>query len=85
MKKHLLKISIGTIAFVVFIAIGCPYFFTPAQVSSTPKQVNKSKGLINRNSSGHYTRATGNKTKNAGGSKYSRVIYIGESTEGLLD
>lgn len=81
MKKSLLKICIGSVAFMVFLAIGYPTFF--GQQNNTESVANK-KGLISRNGSGHFTKNTGKHLKN-NNSGYTGVIYIGESTEGLLD
>ncbi len=82
MKKSLLKICIGTVAFMVFLAIGYPK--ASVQQGSTEKAKTK-KALINRNGSGHFTRNTGKYSKSSNSSEYTGVIYIGESTEGLLD
>ena len=82
MKKSLLKICIGSVAFMVFLAIGYPKFF--GQQKNSENVANK-KGLISRNGSGHFTKNTGKHIKNTTNSNYTGVIYIGESTEGLLD
>lgn len=81
MKKFLIKVCLGSIAFAVFVAVGCPKIFSQYG-SNAP--VKEKKGLISRNGSGHYTRNV-KSYKKTEKSKYSNVIYIGESTEGLLD
>lgn len=82
MKKNLLKICIGTVAFMVFLVIGYPKFLVQ---QNTSEKVKTKKALITRNGSGHFTQNTGKYSKDTNSSKYTGVIYIGESTEGLLD
>ncbi|MBR1942679.1 hypothetical protein IJ843_02965 [bacterium] len=83
MEKRLFKIFIGMIAFVVFVAIGYPKVVVH---NENVNKAQKQKGLISRNGSGHYTRNSQAKiNKKDSKSSYSGVIYIGESTDGLLD
>ena len=81
MKNFLIKILIGSIAFVFVVTIGYPKF---SPNNSNNISVKEKKGLISRNGSGHYTRNV-KYTKKDEKTKYSNIIYIGESTEGLLD
>ncbi len=82
MKKNLFKICIGSVAFMVFLAVCYPKFL--GQQKNSVNVANK-KGLISRNGSGHFTKNTGKHLTNTNNSSYTGVIYIGESTEGLLD
>lgn len=85
MKKLLTKISIGTVALAVFIVFGYSTINTGTQVSSSQSK-NQSKNMIKRSQTGQFTRG-GSAKKGSYNNAQSRygVIYIGESTEGLLD
>lgn len=83
MKKFLVKILIGSISFMVFLVVGVQNFAVKSKTKVS--KTNQAKSLITRNGSGHYTRTTSPYNKNKEGSSNSRIIYIGESTEGLLD
>ncbi len=83
--KHLIKISIGSIAFLAFCTVCVPMY--NAQMASQPANVVKTKkGLIDKGESRFYTKA-GHKiqTKCEHRRSIPGVIYIGEPTEGLLD
>ncbi len=81
MKKNLFKICIGSVAFAVFLAIGYPKLSS----QNVQPQTKEKKGLISRNDSGYFTRAGNKYSKSVEKKQTSRVIYIGEPTEGLLD
>ena len=85
MKKYLTKICIGTVAFAVFLVVGCPKN-TAVNNNVAQQQTQKKKGIINRNQSGHFTRGgSTNKVQNNKSKSQYGVIYIGEPTAGLLD
>lgn len=86
MKKLLTKLCIGTVAFAVFLVVGYPKN-TAVNENVSKTQIQKKKGMINRNTSGHFTRGgSSHKTLNNNKPKSQNgVIYIGEPTEGLLD
>ena len=79
--KHLIKISIGTIAFVVFCAVGVPMF--NAQMTTSKEK--KKKGLINKGNSRFYTKDGYKIPSSCQKQRVPGVIYLGEPTEGLLD
>lgn len=81
MKKYLPKICIGVIAFTVFLAVGG----FGASVQTTSPSAQQHNEMIKRSDTGFYTGNSNIKVKKKTPPRNSRIIYMGEPTEGLLD
>ncbi len=82
--KYLIKISIGSIAFIAFCTVCVPIY--NAQITSQSENVKTKKELLDKGDSRFYTKA-GYKmpVKCEHRRSVPGVIYLGEPTEGLLD